>query len=192
MLKQQEENIIKSIIRGYRYCNEVFLPNIKAISRDIQINEPYGILRNFSIKANCMLYSNCSYTINKICNCKYPVFKLDDNTTFTLHYDNVRNKMPLYVINLSKININQNNLFSPSNNSDQQHFMIKYSGKDKLETLNMYKIVVENNNASFFHIKTFTINDNIMFESENKIEDPQFDIKENKKIEEKIKELRCS
>lgn len=194
MTSEQEENLVKSILKGYKYCNEPFLHDIQAISTNIEeeINSPYGYLRNFSVNACCMLYSGFYYDIHKICSYKYPVFQIDDNNTFTIHYDNARNKPPKYVIDLSRNKKNDKNLFSNNTNATKkQHYIIKYYGSNKLETLNMYKIVVENNNTSLIHIQNFVINNDIMFEKENEIKNPQFNIKENEQIEENIKLLKC-
>lgn len=119
------------------------------------INEPYGILRSFIVRAYCIKEIGFESEIKQINNYKYPVFIFEDGT-FTIHYDNKRNKIPSYCKDLSKVNKDSDcNLFSNNHpqTNDKQHFMLIYSGKDRLESLTFNKLILQENIAIMQFIK---------------------------------------
>ena len=180
MISLNEEKIAKSVLKAYQYLNSFYKDNLGSLATT-NINEPYGILRNFIIKAYCICKSGFKSEIKQIKNYKYPVFRFEDGT-FTIHYDNKRNKIPSYCKDLSKVNIDDScNLFANNNQqtNDKQHFMLIYSGKDRLESLTFNKLILQENKATMQFIKNIKISNDCLLEKENQIENPTFEIIEN-------------
>lgn len=195
MIKIDEENVVKIFSKAYQYLNSFYKDNLGSLAT-ANINEPYGVLRNFIIRAYCIREIGLESVIKQISNYKYPVFIFEDGT-FTIHYDNKRNKIPSYCKDLSKVNIDDScNLFANNHQqtNDKQHFMLIYSGKDRLKSLTFNKLILHGNKATMQFIKNIKISNDCLLEKENQIENPTFEIKkeEQKDIENIIQTLKCS
>ncbi len=192
---KEDKKIAKSFLKAYQYLNSFYKDNLGSLTTT-NINEPYGILRNFIVKAYCIKEMGLKSEIKQINNYKYPVFYLENLDTFTIHYDNQRNKVPSYCKDLSKVNQDSNSyLFNYQTKiNDKQHFMLLYSGKNKLESLTFNKLILQDNKVIMQFIKNIEISNDCLLEKENQIENPRFEIKkeEQKDIEDIIKTLKRS
>jgi len=195
MTSLNDEEIAKSFLKAYQYLNSFYKDNLGSLITT-NINEPYGILRSFIVRAYCIKEIGFKSEIKQINNYKYPVFLFEDGT-FTIHYDNKRNKIPSYCKDLSKANIDSGcNLFANNHQqtNDKQHFMLIYSGKDRLESLTINKLILQDNKATMQFIKNIKISNDCLLEKENQIKNPPYKIKEEeqKDIEDIIKKLKRS
>ena len=190
----QEKEITKSFLKAYQYLNSFYKDDLGSLATNI--NEPYGILRSFIVRAYCIKEIGFKSEIKQINNYKYPVFIFEDGT-FTIHFDNKRNKIPSYCEDLSKVNKDGDcNLFSNNHpqTNDKQHFMLIYSGKCELESLTFNKLILQENKARMQFIKNIKISDDCLLEKENQIENPKFEIKKKgeRDIKDIIQRLKCS
>ena len=180
MTSLNDEEIAKSFLKAYKYLNSFYKDNLDSLATT-NINEPYGVLRSFIVRAYCIKEIGLKSEIKQINNYKYPVFRFEDGT-FTIHYDNKRNKIPSYCKDLSKVNIDDScNLFANNHQqtNDKQHFMLIYSGKDRLKSLTFNKLILQGNKATMQFIKNIKISNDCLLEKENQIENPTFEIIEN-------------
>lgn len=188
MEQTEETTLMKSIIDGYDFYNNIINgTSIGNLSNTLKIDCPYGMIRNFCIKAICMINFKNNYNIDKVYAYKYPLFRLKDGNTFTLHYFNIRNKLPNYITKYLLHSNETINLFSRQEMS-KQHFIVYYYGKNKLENLALHRAFLEENQAKSQLIKTMSIDRDIFVDKENLVGEPQFEMKSKEENIEKIKE----